>query len=379
MYTRLLLRRMGPLILGALLAVFSLLSLSGSAFAQSVAAPSGAYLQTNLVSDQANVATFTDPGLVNPWGLSESAASPWWVSDNGTGLSTLYNGLGQARPLIVTVPPAAGSSAGTLGSPTGTVFNGTTGFAVSQNGVSAASLFLFSTEDGTLSGWNPTVNGTNAILAVDRSKVGQGAVYKGLTIATDTTGTFLYATNFRSGAVEEFDTNFKLVRSFTDPLLSLVCPFLRQCYAPFGIQAVGSQIYVTFALQNKQKHDSVAGFGHGFVDVFSTDGKLLRRLVSLGSLNAPWGVALAPANFGQFSNDLLVGNFGDGRINVFNPTNGIFLGQLRSSNGHPIAIDGLQALAFGNGSGSGATNQLFFTAGPDQGAHGLLGTITSQT
>jgi uncharacterized protein (TIGR03118 family) len=379
MHTRLIRKQRWLLATGVLLVTLLFLSLPGAAFAASRSDSDDFYQQTNLVSDLANTAEFTDPNLVNPWGLSDSATSPWWVSDNGTGLSTLYRGTGQAVPLVVTIPPPAGSPAGTTAAPTGTVFNSTTGFVVSQNGVSGPARFLFATEDGTISGWNPSVNGTNAILAVDRSKVRSGAVYKGLATATNADGTFLYATNFRFGTVEMFDANFKLVRSFTDRRLSRDCPLRHQCYAPFGIQTIGNYLYVTFALQDDQKHDDVAGAGHGFVDVFNTYGKLVRRFASRGSLNSPWGLALAPANFGEFSNDLLVGNFGNGHINVFNPKTGAFLGQLRSSKGHFIVIDGLWALAFGNGASAGATNQLFFTAGLDGEEHGLFGFIQSQS
>jgi len=363
--------------IGAVVAVCLLLSLPGIALAGTRDSSAGFYQQTNLVADVANVAPVTDPNLVNPWGLSAGPATPWWAADNGTGLSTLYNGQGQIVPLVVTVPTPTNSAAGTKSTPTGTVFNGTPGFVVSQNGVSGASAFLFDTEDGTISGWNPTVNRGSAILAVDRSKVGAGAVYKGLAIATNETGTFLYATNFRSGMVEVFDANFQLVKSFTDPILAHTCPFLRQCFAPFGIQAIGDKIYVTFALQNARKHDDVSGFAHGFVDVFSTDGKFVKRLLSAGKLNSPWGVALAPANFGKFSNDLLVSNFGDGRINVFSPKTGRFIGQLQSRKGHALVIDGLLAIGFGNGAASGLTNQLYFNAGPSHGKHGLFGFIAS--
>ena len=361
-----------------LLAAFLIFNMSGAAFAQSRSGSQGLYQQTKLVSDLASEkAAVTDPNLVNSWGLAASATGPWWIADNNSGLSTLYNGQGQIVPLVVTIPPPAGSPAGTIANPTGIVFNSTTNFTVSKNGVSGTSAFIFDGEEGTISGWSPAVDRTHAVLAVDRSTVGAGAVYKGLAIATDTIGTFIYATNFRFGTVEMFDGSFHLVRSFTDPFLAHDCPLPGQCYAPFGIQNIGNQLYVTFALQDKAKHDDVAGFGHGFVDVFSTQGKLLRRLISRGFLDSPWGVALAPANFGKFSNDLLVGNFGDGFINAYNPQTGRFLGPLRSSNGHPIVIDGLWALEFGNGGTAGATNQLFFTSGPDQQAHGLFGTIQS--
>ena len=330
------------------------------------------YQQTNLVSDLPNTATITDPNLINPWGLVSSPTSPWWISDNNAGVSTLYQGTGQIVPLVVTIPLPAGSPAGTLAAPTGTVFNGTNGFVVSSQGHSGPSLFIFATEDGTISGWNPTVDRTHAILTVDRSTVGLGAVYKGLTIGSNASGTFIYATNFRFGRVEMFDSNFHLTRSFTDP-------FLPRGYAPFGIQNIGGKLYVTFALQNAAKHDDIGGDDHGFVDVFNTDGRLLRRLVSREHLDSPWGLALAPANFGAFSNDLLVGNFRDGHINVFSPRSGEFLGQLESSPRMPIVIDHLWALEFGNGAAAGSTNSLFFTAGIDNEAHGLFGDIQSKS
>lgn len=341
-----------------------------SSTAQSAAAPQGSYQQTNLVADQMGVAPVTDPNLANPWGLAASTTGPWWTSDNNSGLSTLYNGQGQVQALVVTVPPPAGSPAGTIATPTGIVFNSTTGFMVSENGVSGAAAFIFSSEDGTISGWSPAVDRTHAILTVDRSKVGAGAVYKGLAIGTTSAGTFIYATNFRFGTVEMFDSSFHLVKSFRDP-------FIPRHFAPFGIQNIGGDLFVTFALQDAPRHDDIAGRGLGFVDVFDTNGHLLRRFASFGSLNAPWGLALAPANFGAFSNDLLVGNFGNGRINVFDPKTGRHLGELRTSTGAPIWIDGLWALEFGNGATAGATNDLFFTAGPQNQTHGLFGKIDS--
>lgn len=361
----------------ALFTALSLLILPTTVFAQSHSSSQSFYTQTNLVSNMAGEAPVTDPNLDNAWGLVSGPTTPWWANDNDTGLSTLYNAQGQIVPLVVTVPTPASTPAGQASSPTGIVFNGTSGFVVSQNGVSGASLFIFDTEDGTISGWNPNVNGTNAILTVDRSKVGRGANYKGLAIATNSNGTFLFAANFRSGFVDEFDSNFQFVRSFSDPFLAGACLVARQCFAPFGIQTIGNQLFVTFALQDKQKQDDVAGRGLGFVDVFSTDGRFERRLVSHGDLNAPWGLALAPANFGKFSNDLLVGNFGNGRINAFNPKTGRDEGEVRTSNGKPLVIRGLWALEFGSGAAAnGATNQLFFTAGPD--GHGLFGFLESQ-
>jgi uncharacterized protein (TIGR03118 family) len=334
----------------------------------------GFYQQTNLVSDLPDIARVQDKNLVNSWGLVHGPATPWWVADNGTGVSTLYDGNGTPfpppAPLVVTIPPPAGAAPGTLAAPTGVVFNGTSGFVVSKGGKSGAARFIFSTEDGTIAGWSPGVDPTHAVLAVDRSAVGAGAVYKGLAINED--GTFIYATNFRFGEIEMYDANFHLVRSFTDHNLP-------EGYAPFGIQSIGSNLYVTFALQDAAKHDDVAGQGHGFVDVFSTSGQLIRRLISHGQLNSPWGLALAPANFGQFSNDLLVGNFGNGRINAYDPKTRERLGQLKSQAGDPIVIDCLWALEFGNDATAGPSNVLFFTAGIDDEMHGLFGKIQSES
>lgn len=331
------------------------------------------YQQTNLVSDQAGGAQFQDPNLVNAWGLSHSATSPWWVSDNGTGKSTLYNGAGTVLSLVVTIPTPPGDTS--PATPTGNIFNTSPGFVVSANSNSGASRFIFATEEGTISGWTPLVDPTRAILAVDRSAVGDGAVYKGLAMGQSHGSAFLYATNFRFGTVEMFDEQFNLVRSFTDPKLVKKCRDHDGCFAPFGIQNINGKLFVTFALQDKDKKDDVAGPGNGFVDVFDTDGNLLSRFAEHGHLNAPWGLALAPADFGRFSNALLVGNFGNGRINAFNPKDGHFLGELKDKRDHPIAIDGLWAVAFGNGAQAGGLNELFFTAGPDDEQHGLFGKI----
>jgi uncharacterized protein (TIGR03118 family) len=369
MRVQLIRRRLRILASVIVLPMLLLLALPAAAFAQS---SQGFYQQTNLVSDLAGLAQFTDSNLVNSWGLVHGPTTPWWVADNGTGVSTLYTGQGVKVPLTVTIPVPTGSPAGTTAAPTGVIFNGNGGFNVSENGTSFSSLFIFDTEDGTISGWNPNfVDRTHAILAVDRSNVGKGAVYKGLAIGSNSSGTFIFATNFRFGTVEMFDSNFNLVRSFTDHRLP-------QSYAPFGIQNIGGNLYVTFAKQNAAKHDDVAGPGHGFVDVFDTNGNLIRRLIARGSLNSPWGLALAPANFGQFSNDLLVGNFGDGHINVFDPNTGAALGSLQNSEGAPIQIDGLWSLQFGNDAAAGASNELFFTAGIDGEAHGLFGDIQSE-
>src|SRR6266568_4193442 len=357
-------------------AMLLLLLVPVAAYAHANTAP-GLYQQTNLVSDLPG-AKVQDSNLVNPWGLSHSSTSPWWISDNGTGVSTLYDGNGTpvnplspgASPLVVTIPPPAG---GTSSAPTGNVFNGTSGFVVTEGLLSGPSRFIFATEDGTISGWSPAVDTTHAILAVDRSTVGAGAVYKGLAIA----GNSIYATNFRFGTVEMFDSSFNLVGSFTDSKLANTCPLPNQCYAPFGIQNINGNLYVTFALQNAEKHDDVSGPAHGFVDVFDTSGNLIQRLILHGRLNSPWGLALAPADFGRFSNNLLVGNFGDGRINAYDLNTGEFFGQLRDQTNTPITIDDLWGLGFGNDMNAGKHNELFFTAGINDEADGLFGKITS--
>jgi uncharacterized protein (TIGR03118 family) len=340
---------------------------------------SRAYQQTNLVSDIPGLALHTDPNLRNSWGTSTGPGLPIWVSDNATGVATLYDGQGNPQPgpgnqqLVVSIPAPPSAGPGAVGAPDGTVFNPTPdGFVVSKNGASAPARFLFATEDGTIAGWNPAVDPTHAVIAVDRSTVtdqagDHGAVYKGLALVSTPAGKFLYATNFRFGTIEVFDSNFHLVNSFTDPTVP-------PGFAPFGIHNIGGNLYVTFAKQNAAKFDDDAGPGHGFVDVFAPDGNLLQRLASHGRLDSPWGVTLAPSTFGAFGGDILVGNFGDGRINAFNPTTGQFLGQLRTHGG-PITISGLWGLRFPAGSLNVTPNALYFTAGLNHEADGLLGDI----
>jgi uncharacterized protein (TIGR03118 family) len=355
-----------------------LTGLAASASASSSIAHS-AYRQTNLVSDIPGLALHTDPNLRNAWGTSTGPGLPIWVSDNATGVTTLYDGQGNPQPgpgkqqLVVTIPAPPSAGPGAVGTPDGTVFNPTPdGFAVSKNGVSGPARFLFATEDGVIAGWNPTVDLTHAVMAVDRSTVtdqagDHGAVYKGLALVSTPAGKFLYATNFRFGAIEVFDSNFHLVNSFTDPTVP-------PGFAPFGIHNIGGNLYVTFAKQDAAKHDDDAGPGNGFVDVFAPNGNLLQRLASRHRLNSPWAVTLAPATFGAFGGDILVGNFGDGRINAFNPTTGQFLGQLRNHGG-PITISGLWGLRFPAGSLNVTPNALYFTAGINHEADGLLGDI----
>jgi uncharacterized protein (TIGR03118 family) len=316
-----------------------------------------------LVSDSASVAApATDASLVNGWGLSAGPTTPWWAADNSTNTSTLYNGAGAKVPLTVSV----------AGAPTGTVFNGSASdFVVSQNGKSGVARFLFATEGGTIMGWSPGVNATAAVTGVDRSA--SGAIYKGLAIANDK----LYATDFHNGRVDVFDKSFNLVPGgFRDPRIA-------KGYAPFGIQALGGNIFVTYAKQDAAKKDDVAAPGQGFVDEFTPDGVLVAQVVNSGKKNAPlnasWGLALAPADFGVFAGDLLVGNFGNGRISAYTQRGAkwVYKGQLRTADGTPLTIEGLWAIAFGNGAAAGPTNTLYFLSGPSDEKHGLFGSITT--
>jgi uncharacterized protein (TIGR03118 family) len=331
------------------------------------------FTQTNLVSDGFVPAPTIDPNLINPWGIAHSATSPFWVSDNGMGVTTIYTGAGTLvkvaghDAITIATPPGQTSPA----SPTGDVFNTAgTGFNISSGGVTGSSVFIFATEDGTISGWNPNVNSGSSILAVDNSQGGTGAVYKGLAIGQTGDGTFLYAANFRNGTVDVFDQNFNQVNSFTDR-------HVPQGYAPFNVQVLDGHLFVTFALQDDTKHDDVAGAGHGFVDEFDLKGHLLDRVASRGPLDSPWGLAIAPSGFGEFANDLLVGNFGDGTINAFDLKNDHFEGKLLDAKGAPITIGDLWALVPGNGSANSDPNKLYFTAGVQNEAHGLFGSLTA--
>jgi uncharacterized protein (TIGR03118 family) len=321
----------------------------------------GGYVQTNLVSDGFVPAQYTDPNLVNPWGISFSATSPFWVSDNGTGVITLYNGAGSPQALVVTIPRPGGTGTAT---PTGQVFNAFSAISgFNQN------LFIFATEDGTIAGWRGAL-GATAELLVDNS--GLGAVYKGLALGDNAGNLYLYAANFHNGTIDVFPGTGApaLPGNFTDPNLP-------SGYAPFNVQNLGGNLYVTYALQNGTQHDDVPGPGNGYVNIFDLNGNLLRRLISQGALNSPWGLALAPAQFGTFSNALLVANFGDGRINAFDPSSGTLLGTLKDGKGNPLVIDGLWGLIFGNGGNGGDTNRLYFTAGPGGKQHGLFGSLAS--
>jgi len=339
--------------------IANVLLISAAASFSVVTARADTYSWTNLQSDIAGVATHLDRNLVNPWGMSVSAPNGTiWVSDNGTGVSTLYRQDGTARSLVVTIPTAARNRGG--GNPTGQVRNNTLFFQVTKNGNSAPALFIFVSEDGSISGWNPTVDPTNAIIAVDNgtNRGVNRAIYKGATLGVANGHNFLYATDFHTGKVHTFDENFHQVNpnGFVDPNLPAG-------YGPFGIRNFNGEIFVTYAKQDAKREDDVHCPGCGFVNVFDTSGNFLRRLVSNGNLNAPWGLALVEGS------NLWVGNFGDGLINNYNPVNGDFIETLMRADGTPLQFDGLWDLLPQDAG-------VFFTAGIADEAHGLFGLIT---
>jgi len=331
--------------------------LLGNAFAAT--SGSNNFSWTNLDSDMAGVAQFTDPNLVNPWGMALSSSNTIWVSDNGKGVATSYNTDGSSTGLVVNIPASASNTEGA--NPTGIVANSTSSFKVTKNGNSLASTFIFVSEDGSISGYNAALDPTNAIIAVDNG--GSGAIYKGATIGTANGHNFLYVANFHAAKVETYNENFVLQTTF--PFTDATLP---AGFAPYGIRQFNGQIFVAYAKQDADAHDDVAGPGLGFVDVFDTSGNFVKRLISQGNLNAPWGLAEA-GGFGSFSNALFVGNFGDGKINVYDPSNGTLLGTLMNHAGTaPLAFDGLWDLLF-------VGNQLFFSAGIGDEQHGLFGVI----
>jgi uncharacterized protein (TIGR03118 family) len=347
----------------AVLAAAVLVVGAGSASGRSSA--TDIYTVHALVSDSsATPAAASDSSLVNSWGLSAGPTTPWWSANNGSNSSTLYSGTGAKVALTVSVP----------GAPTGTVFNGNAAdFVVSDSGKSGAARFLFATEGGTILGWTPAVNGATAVVGVDRSSA--GAVYKGLATTNDR----LYATDFHNGRVDVFDAAFKPFATsggFKDAKIP-------KGFAPFGIQAIGNNVFVTYAKQDAAKKDDVPVPGQAYVDEFTADGQLVASVVNSGKknapLNAPWGLAMAPADFSVFGGDLLVGNFGDGRVSAYTQRGAkwVYKGQLRVATGAPIVIDGLWAIAFGNGAAAGPTNTLYFLSGPGQEQHGLYGSITA--
>lgn len=362
-----------------LVACLITLALTASAWAQTAPAKTSSsfYIQTNLVSSMKSLrAKVHDKNLINPWGLVQGP-TPFWVSDNNSGVSTLYDGTGKIVkvpvnkknvPFVVTMPPPANSTASAT--PSGIIFNGApTDFT--------GDLFIFSTEDGTISGWQPA-DAAEAVLHVDNSAIptaATGAVYKGLAIATLNGNQFIYATNFRSGAIDVFDGGYNpasLTGTFTDSNA-------MAGFAPFGITLFGaSHLWVTYAMQDPAKHDPVHQAGAGYIDIFSTDGVFESRFATGGNLNAPWGMVLTPANFGPLSNDFWIGNFGDGMINAFDAM-GNPVGQPMDKRGKPLNVDGLWALVFGNGSDKAATTALYFTAGPNAETEGIFGKFEFKT
>ncbi len=336
----------------------------------SAAAVSGVYHQTNLVSDLPGLALIQDPDLVNPWGISLSGGSPFWVANNGSGTSTLYAGdhLGGAaltkNPLVVTIPGKA---------PTGTVANtgALTDFIVTNGSASGRAAFLFASQVGIVSGWNPNVPAAGS----KQAQVGGtgDAVYTGLAIGQVGTATYLYAADFEHGKIDVYDKTFHAPNPALDGSFS--DPNIPNSYSIFNIQNIGGKLYVTYAQQSHKEPDEETDRGSGFVDVFDTSGHLLQRLIKGNHLRAPWGIALAPANFGDFSSALIVGNFGDGQLHAFDPDSGKYLGEMKDESGQPIVIDGLWGITFGNGGNGGDRNALYFAAGIQDETHGLFGSL----
>jgi uncharacterized protein (TIGR03118 family) len=349
------------------------------------------YKQTNLVSNITGMAPTIDPNLKNPWGLTRSSTtptrpgSPWWIGNNNSGTSTLYNGQDNTIPsLVVTVPPPKGAPAGTQSAPTGVVFNGSpTDFLLAPG---KQAVFIFATEDGTISGWNPGIDFQNAVLEVDNSDGGEadGAVYKGMTSAEIKGHRFLYVTNFRSGKVEVYDTNFKRVHLDEDAFDpdgdgehdDHGAEHIPRGFAPFNIQNIGGTLFVTYAKQDAPRHDPVGGDGLGFVEIFTPSGKHIGHLQHGDWFNAPWGVVWTTRDFGEFSNAILVGNFRSGWIAAFNGFTHKFIGWVRNPDDSLVTIDGLWSLTFGNDATAGPANTLFFTAGINNEQDGLFGTLT---
>lgn len=338
------------------------LALAGVLTSLTVAANATGFRQVNLVSDQSGVARYMDTNLVNPWGLVAAPGGRLIAADNHSSMVTFYNRMGVALPVPIAVPAPGGGG----GAPTGVVLNRTGGrFTIGTSPHRGSSVLLIVTEDGTIAGWSPAVDRQNAIIAVDNSA--SGAIYKGVDAVATRNGARLFAANFGQGKVEEYDGSFKLLKSFTDGDLETAK------FVPFGIRVIGRELFVTYAYKaNPTDGDETAGPGLGYVDVFDLDGNMTRRFATQGTLNAPWGLALAPGRFGGFNHALLVGNFGDGAINAYNLRTGAFLGQLPDAQGAVIHIDGLWGLNSSGGEGKG---MLYFTAGPNDENHGLLGVV----
>jgi uncharacterized protein (TIGR03118 family) len=328
------------------------------------------YMQADLTSDQSAIASHIDAHLVNPWGVARGGGSAWFVADNATGLATVYDSVGTVEPLVLTIPTGDSTRTPT-GSPTGAVYNGGPGFELAPG---KPAFILFVTEDGTISGWNPGVASTKALTKVNTkgASVFKGAALVTFPSAAGVLSTYLYVADFRQGQVQVYDSSFHpavlRVGQFQDPQLPVG-------YAPFNVQNIGGDLYVTYAVQDSEKHDELDGAGLGYVDVYSSTGLLLRRLQHGTWLNAPWGIAMASGDFGIYSHDLLVGQFGSGNIAVYDPVTGAFKGLLNTRTGAAITVPGLWGISFASGTVSGSSFSLYFTAGPARETHGLFGAI----
>lgn len=347
-------------------ALATLVSCGGGSGSNNMGTPApSSFTAAAVVSDGAVSAPHTDPNLKNAWGVAFNPKGFVWVADNGTNLATLYDGNGVPQSLVVTIPAGTNGNA----APTGIVFNGTQNFTVTQNGKSGVAAFIFAGEGGTIAAWAPAVGPTNAFTMYDDGA--GGAVYKGLALAANNGSNFLYATDFHNNKIDVFDSNFAKVTmpgGFKDSAIPTG-------FAPFGIQLIGSNLFVTYAMQDADKHDNVSGAGLGMVDIFDTAGNLKQHFATGAPLNAPWGIAQAPGNFGTLSGAILIGNFGDGTINAFDASSGKSMGPLKSSNGSAIVEPGLWGIAFGNNLSNQPSNTLFFAAGPNDEANGVYGRI----
>ncbi len=345
--------------------------------ARAGASVTGVYQQVNQVSDIPGVARVTDPNLVNPWGMSEPSANgggPVWVSNNNHNNARLYTGDQGTPPgpfspvpLVVNIPG---------GAPTGQVFNPTADFVVKAGNKSGPARFIFASENGAITGWDPTLPPFEKPTGLSRdAKTAvpvSNSVYKGLAIGANSNGNVLFASNFRTGQIDEFNATFQMIAHpglFEDRRMP-------HNYAPFDVAVFGTSLFVTYAKQDALKHDDVKGPGNGYLDRYSLDGALEQRMVTRGPLDSPWGMVMAPAGFGGFAGDLLVGNFGNGRINAFDPATGAFMGTMTNPDGQTIVINGLWGLIFGDATVANPQT-LIFSAGIADESHGLLGTLTA--
>jgi len=343
---------------------------AAASIAATYADAQGFYQIQNLVSDGYYEAPHHDANLINPWGLVASPTGKWWVADEDTGKATVYDGAGNLDPLVVDIPTVGATTGGPA---TGIVHNPTTNFVISDGTSSAPAVFLFAGLDGMITGWSPTLPppppSTHAHVAVDNSA--QASIYIGLALASTASGDRLYAADFHNRRIDVFDGSFQPVNlpgAFFDPEVP-------SQFSPFNVMNLNGRIYVAYARIDRDGMEEVTGPGQGFVSLYSTEGVLIKSLIHRGKLNAPWGMAIAPSNFGQFSNLLLVGNLGNGRINAYDPLTGTLRGTLRKASGIPLHVDGLWGIAFGNGVQSGPTNALYFAAGPGDEEHGVFGRI----